>query len=69
MERYLIGTPTTAVRTRDGQKDAFLLPGGSVVETPTSIEGKSGLVEVSLDGESIVMFAEDIQQRGRVISS
>lgn len=41
------------------------IPRSSVVDVPQTIEGLSGLISVKFNGESILMFAEDIQQRGR----
>lgn len=65
MQRYKIDIPTLVVAMQGAARMPITIPRSSVVDVPQTIEGLSGLISVKFNGESILMFAEDIQQRGR----
>ena len=47
----------------------MVIPNNSVVDVATPLTGTQGLIEVKLNGETALMFAEDILQRGKRVSS
>lgn len=68
MQRYLIGIPTTAVNEKSPTK-VFVVPSGSVIDVPVPLKGVRGLIEVTFNGEAVLMFAEDIKDRGKPVSA
>lgn len=66
-QRYLITTPTTAVNEQSPAK-AFTVPSGSVIDVPLPLKGVRGLINVTFNGEGVLMFAEDIRDRGKLVS-
>jgi hypothetical protein len=44
------------------------VPGGSVIDVPLPLNGIRGLIEVTFNGETVLMFAEDIKERGTPVS-
>ena len=63
---YLLKTPTLAVATDAGGARRFVrVPSNSVVEVTSPIDGLHGLIEVSANGGPVLMFAEDIKERGK----
>ena len=67
-ERYVLKTPTSAVTMEDGTRKVRVVPNNSVVNVATPLTGTPGLIEVELNGETVLMFAEDILQRGERVS-
>jgi hypothetical protein len=67
-QRYLITTPTCAVSMEDGARKAITVPNDSVVSVSLPLEELQGLIEVTVNGETVLMFAEDIRQRGKPVS-
>jgi hypothetical protein len=68
-QRYLIGTPTSAAIIEEGARKIITVPGASVIDVPQPLKGLQGLIEVTFDGETVLMFAEDIRQRGKLVST
>jgi hypothetical protein len=68
LKRYSITTPTCAVRMEGGVNTAITLPNDSVVSVPLPLDDLQGLIEVTVNGETVLMFAEDIRRRGQPVS-
>jgi hypothetical protein len=66
-QRYVIATSTTAVNEQSPTK-VFMVPSGSVIDVPVPLKGVRGLIEVTFKGEAVLMFAEDIRDRGKLVS-
>ena len=64
-QRYVITTPTSGVSVHNGVRVAMTIPKASVVEVAQPLDGLDGLIEVKFKGEAILMFAQDIRQRGK----
>ena len=64
-QRYAITTPTTGVSVHNGKRTAITIPKASVIEVAQALDGLQGLIEVTFKGEAILMFAQDIRQRGK----
>jgi hypothetical protein len=64
-QRYLLNTPTSAVTFERGTKKIVALPDNSVVDLQQPLDGLQGLIEVTLNGETLLMFADDIRQRAK----
>jgi hypothetical protein len=65
----VLKTPASAVAMEDGTRKVMVVPNNSVVDVATPLTGTQGLIEVKLNGENVLMFAEDILQRGKRVSS
>jgi hypothetical protein len=68
-QRYVLSIPTSAVTTESGTRKVIVVPNNSVVDVAAPLTGIQGLVEVKLNGETVLMFAQDILQRGKRVSS
>lgn len=66
-QRYLIKTPTSAA-IKQGPRKVITVPSGSVIDVPLTLDGVRGLIEVTFSGETVLMFAEDIRNRGNPVS-
>jgi len=66
-QRYLITTPTSAVAITSGARQIIEVPNDSVVDVSVPLDGLQGLIEVTVNGEAALMFAEDIRQRGKAV--
>jgi len=44
-----------------------MVPSGSVIDVPIALNGIQGLIEVTFHGETVLMFAEDIRDRGKPV--
>lgn len=68
-ERYRFKTPTFGLRsTEDRRRVPVLISKGAVVQTIAALNGEK-MVEVMLEGNSIMMFAEDLRTRGELVKS
>lgn len=65
--RYLIETPTPAV-IKQSPRTVITVRGGSVIDVPLTLNGVRGLIEVTFDGETRLMLAENIRHRGKPVS-
>ena len=68
MQQYSLRTPTVAVSASEGTKKIVTLPTNAVVEVALAIDHEAGLVEVSVEGETLTMFAEDLRRHGRLMA-
>ena len=66
-QRYLITTPTPAAIEQSPRK-VITVPSGSVIDVPSPLNGVRGLIEVIFKGETLLMFADDIKDRGKPVS-
>jgi len=67
-QRYLIETPTSAAIEQNPRK-VITVPIGSVIDVARPLNGVRGLIEVTFNGETVLMFAEDIRVRGKAVSA
>ncbi|MGJ5818838.1 hypothetical protein [Paludibaculum fermentans] len=67
-QRYVINIPTLVVAIQGTAKMPITIPSASVVDVPQKVEELQGLIEVEFNGENVLMFAEDIKQRGKPVS-
>lgn len=63
-QRYVLTTPTSAVIIESGTKKVISVPNNSVVDVEAPLNGTQGLIEVKLNGATVLMFAEDILRLG-----
>jgi hypothetical protein len=68
-QRYVLKTPISAVTIESGTRKVISVPNNSVVDVAAPLTGIQGLIEVKLNGAIVLMFAEDILQRGKRVSS
>jgi hypothetical protein len=67
-QRYLIETPTSAVTIEGGVRKVIMVPRDSVIHMSLPVDGLQGLIEVSFNGGTVLMFAQDIRQWGKSLS-
>jgi hypothetical protein len=67
-QQYLITTPTSAVAIEGRERKVITVPNDSIVDVSRPLNGLEGLIEVTVDGQTVLMFAEDIRQRGKPVS-
>lgn len=67
-QRYLIAIPTSAVTIEGRARKVILISKDSVVDVPLPLNGLQGLIEVTVNGGTVLMFAEDIRERGKPVS-
>ena len=65
-QRYVIKAPVL-VAARGSDKAVVTLPIASVIETTESVDDAEVLIEVTYQGECVLMFAEDIRLRGKPV--
>ncbi|MGC4053368.1 MAG: hypothetical protein QM757_29045 [Paludibaculum sp.] len=65
---YLINSPTLVVIVQGSERTPITIPSASIIDVPQELDGLHGLIEVQFNGESVLMFAEDIRQRGKRVS-
>ncbi|SPF56191.1 hypothetical protein SBA4_80004 [Candidatus Sulfopaludibacter sp. SbA4] len=63
---YLITTDTVAA-VEKSPRNVIMVPSGSVIDVPIALNGIQGLIEVTFHGETVLMFAEDIRDRGKPV--
>ena len=64
---YIIDYPTLVVAVRAWTP--VTIPSTSIIEVPQTVDGLQGLIPVKWNGEAILMFAEDIRDRGMLVST
>ena len=65
MQRYVLERAAPAVIVRRGTRTVHIAPAASVVRVIRPLDKLNGLVEVTIDGQPALMFAQDIRLRGR----
>jgi hypothetical protein len=68
VQHYQIDTPTLVLAVEGIARMPIIIPSDSVIEVPRTLYGRQGLIEVQFNGTTVLMFAEDIRQRGRRVS-
>ncbi|MBN9662642.1 MAG: hypothetical protein J0H49_30870 [Acidobacteria bacterium] len=63
-QRYQIIAPTLVLAVQGSGKKPITIPTDSMVDVPLTLYGRKGLIEVQFNGETVLMFAEDIRERG-----
>lgn len=66
-QRYQLVTPTLVLTGQGHEQKPITLPSDSVIDVPRTLYGLEGLIEVQFNGETVLMFAEDIRQRGKPV--
>ena len=64
-QRYVLTTPTSAVVIESAPRKVISVPNKSLVDVEAPVNGSQGLVEVKLNGATVLMFAEDILRPGK----
>ena len=67
-ERFRLTTPTFGLVSKDGQKHAILIERDCIIEIVNGGEDRHKMVEIDWDGVKAMMFVQDIQERGRLIT-
>ena len=67
-QRYVINAPVLVAVQRSG-KTVITLPSASVIEASEPVDSLQGLIEVTFQGETVLMFAEDLRMRGKLVTS
>jgi hypothetical protein len=65
--RYRLRRPVRAVCAQDGQKSLVLLPEGSIISVADSI-GAERLIPVTWEQTDFIVFAEDVRERGAMLT-
>ena len=66
MRSYLTIAPIPAVILDEGGRRFITVPSDSIIELPEVFNDQgNGLVEVSVSGETVFMYAKDIRQRSK----
>jgi hypothetical protein len=61
--RYLVNVPIDGVRIRDGRHEEVHLDAGVVFTLAPKIGPNSHLIEATWDGDSILLFADDLENK------
>ena len=67
-EQYRIEHPTSAAVVENGARKVVTVPSASIIDLQRPLNEVNGLIEVTFNGETVLMFAEDIRQRGKLLS-
>jgi hypothetical protein len=65
VQRYLLDSPTIAFTSTDGS--VMMIPKDSIVEVSLALPDRHGLIEVGFGDQVVMMFTEDIRQRGKLL--
>ena len=63
-QRFRITTPTLAIMDNDGQKIPLTVPAGSEITVVGGPLDGSRLLDVEWAGKTVMMFTNDIRERG-----
>ena len=68
--KYRLTGATISILEKEGRRVADMIPAGAIITVPlgTNINGNK-LIDVLLDGNKIMMFAQDLRSRGVAIES
>ena len=68
-QRFRLKTATLALDTSDGKRIAVTVPVGGIIEVMRRpLLENMWIVDVRWNGRVLVMFAEDVQERGKEIT-
>jgi len=65
--RLRLSTATWGVRSANGEKCMVLIPEDSVIKIVSRIENRHGMIEVEWAGTVVLLFAQDVRERGESI--
>ena len=68
VQRYRIENQVLAAVVERGAWKLIVVPSASVIDVPLALDRLEGLIEVTYKNKSVLMFAEDIRERGTPIS-
>ena len=66
-QRYSLLSPTLARIPEDGSHGTMTIPQNAVVEVFSDVGDRKGLISVTFEGHLVLMFAEDIRERGKLL--
>jgi len=66
-EMYRLTSPTIALFSEEGRQVARFIPLGGLIHVKHSLDGNS-LIEVVWEGQTVMMFAQDILARGERVT-
>ena len=66
--RFRLKTETLGIDTVDGKRVAVPVPTGAIIEITLDGSRPGGLVGVRWDGRALMMFFEDIRNRGEAVT-
>jgi hypothetical protein len=67
-QRYVINGPTAVMAVQQSAKTVITIPIASVIEAAEPVDGLQGLIEVTFMGETVLVFAEDIRLRAKLVA-
>lgn len=68
-QRFRLKTATLALDTRDGKRIAVTVPAAAIIEVMRGpLLENMWMVDVRWNGRALVMFADDVQERGQEVS-
>ena len=68
-ERFRMKSPTLAIMAQDGAKIPVMIPKGAEVEILDGPLNGNRLVDVRWEGKSIMVFTNDIRDRGEPLDT
>jgi hypothetical protein len=66
-DRYRLNRPTLGVVSRAGTDITVKIPKNAIVELATSLRDDTRMVNVRWVDQTVMMFAQDIRQRGKLL--
>src|SRR6266853_5091931 len=66
--RFRLKTETLGIDTVDGKRVAVPVPTGAIIEITLDGSRPGGLVGVLWDGRALMMFFEDVRNRGEAVT-
>jgi hypothetical protein len=67
-QRFRMKIPTLAITTQDGANIAVMIPKGAEVEVIDGPLNGNRLVDVRWDGKTVMVFTNDIRDRGERVT-
>ena len=67
-QRFRMKIPTLAIMTQDGANIAVMIPKGAEVEVIDGPLNGNRLVDVRWDGKTVMVFTNDIRDRGERVT-
>ncbi len=68
-QQFRMRTPTFAIMTQDGAKIPVIIPKGAEVQVIDGPLNGNRLVDVRWDGKTVMVFTNDIRDRGELLDS
>lgn len=67
-QRFRLVKPTMGFCVNVSEKSCIAVPAGAVVELPPTILSNERFVDVKWEGRSLVMFLQDVRERGTALA-